>query len=343
MPGVFVSHAAADSAFVNEFVDTVLRLGCDLGPDALFYTSGADTGVPSGTDLLAHVRNSVSGANLVVAILTPVYQTRPVCIAELGAAWAKTDNLFPLLAPGMPRSDLDGVLVGMTVRTMDDSAVLDELADRVALAVGRRPKAATWGQYKEKWLANAQRLAKKLDNVRPLASEDFDRLEADVAGARAALALSEEERAELAAQLDELAKTRPADVVRRIRMPKGETERFTALRIEAKEKLGQLDKIVQDAMFYHAAGRSMPWPDAFEERIKSDWAREAVDDGYLKESDGLLEPDEEFHEIAESVEAVRALDDFLERATPAFVEWFRAEYGKSPDLSKRAVWDVVLS
>src|SRR4051794_22030429 len=101
MPGVFVSHASADSVLVDEFVDTVLRLGCGLGPETLFYTSGADTGVPSGSDLLAHVRSRVSDATLVVAILTPTYQTRSVCVAELGAAWARTGNLFPLLAPNM--------------------------------------------------------------------------------------------------------------------------------------------------------------------------------------------------------------------------------------------------
>lgn len=56
MHRVFVSHASADAELVDKFVDTLLRNGCNLGPDALFYSSGEDTGVPSGEDLIATVR-----------------------------------------------------------------------------------------------------------------------------------------------------------------------------------------------------------------------------------------------------------------------------------------------
>jgi hypothetical protein len=110
MPEVFVSHAAADGALVDPFVDTVLKLGCGLDEAKIFYSSGEDTGLPSGFDLLHHVREEAAEAGLVVAIISPMFETRPVCVAELGAAWSRTGNLFPLAVPGMARTDMEGVL-----------------------------------------------------------------------------------------------------------------------------------------------------------------------------------------------------------------------------------------
>jgi hypothetical protein len=85
-------------------------------------------------------------------MISPTFQTRPFCIAELGAAWSRVDNLFPLLAPGLGRDALDGVMSGVAARSMDDSDALDELYDRIREATGFTSSAATWNQYKTKWL-----------------------------------------------------------------------------------------------------------------------------------------------------------------------------------------------
>ena len=76
MAVVFVSHASADDALTDEFVDTILRNGCGLHPNEIFYSSGADTGVPDGQDLLGYVRDQVGDTGLVITMLTPTFQTR---------------------------------------------------------------------------------------------------------------------------------------------------------------------------------------------------------------------------------------------------------------------------
>jgi len=152
MTRVFISHAAADREFVNAFVDTIVRLGCGVPRDSLFYSSGADTGVPAGEDLNAYVRAQVGDDALVIAVLTPTFQTRPFCIAELGAAWSRAGRLLPLAVPGMARSELDGVLKGMMVRRLDEGSTLDEVHDQIGRALGISTDARTWGQYRDNWL-----------------------------------------------------------------------------------------------------------------------------------------------------------------------------------------------
>lgn len=342
MSGVFISHASADAKLVDEFVDSILRLGCDLGPSELFYSSGADTGVPSGEDLLAHVRTRAGEANLVVAVITPTYQTRPVCVAELGAAWAKAGSLFPLLVPGMPRGDLEGVLSGMLVRYLDDEAALDELHDRILDGKNRQVSARTWGKYKAKWLASVNRLAKGVPQVRTVSEAEVAKLEEHVAELKEALAESEGERAELRDQLDELSETLPADVVKAVRLPKGEKDRYLFYRKAAREALADLNPVVADAIFFHNAGRSMPWPDRFEEPTRHDYAQQASDDGYLSDRDEGLDPNPEFEDVALAIDAVGELSEFLGTSSTAFQAWFRSEYKMPASLDKRAVWTELL-
>ena len=155
---IFISHAAADQPLVDEFVDDIVRLGCAVPSDAICYTSGPDTGVPSGSNLNTYVRDHVASVGLVIALITPTFQTRPYCIAELGAAWSRVGQLFPLCAPGTTGATMDGVLDGMIVRPMDDAGALDELHDRICAVLDQPTGAPTWGKYRAKWLRHVKAL-----------------------------------------------------------------------------------------------------------------------------------------------------------------------------------------
>lgn len=169
MSALFVSHASVDKAFVDEFDDTILRGGCGLKREDIFYSSGSDTGLTSGSDLMHEIRRKAGSAKLMLSVISPTYQSRPVCVAELGAGWATTGNLFPMLVPGLPRDSLAGVLGGLTVRYMDDPAMLDELHDAIAEIVTRRTTTSTWNRYREKWLNTVGDLAKNVPGVTPQA------------------------------------------------------------------------------------------------------------------------------------------------------------------------------
>lgn len=152
MAGIFISHSAADKRIVDAFVDNIIRLGCGVPAGSIFYSSGAGTGVPAGSDLNAYIREVVRDVKLVVAFITPSFQTRPFCIAELGAAWSQVGNLFPLAAPEVGSDDLKGVLSGMLVRQIDDGSALDELHDRIQEVSENTTSTAIWSDAKSKWL-----------------------------------------------------------------------------------------------------------------------------------------------------------------------------------------------
>jgi hypothetical protein len=320
----------------------LIRLGCEVPRKSIFYSSGEDTGVPSGKDLNSYVRQKVADASIVVAIISPAFQTRPFCIAELGAAWSVVGRLFPIAVPGMERPDLEGVLRGLVVKHLDDSAALDELHTRVSEALGDTSPSTTWGQYKAKWLASLDEVVEKLPTVRVVTSDEFERAQSDLAGTQGALSDSEKERRKLEEQVGLLAAAKSPDEVAEIMLPQDEVERFEHLCAEASSSLRKLDRIVTEAMWYDLFEDGMPWPSGFEDRLER--AEEARRDGTLIEnSDERLVPDYDVAAVSRAAEAVDRLRKMLnEETTEEFEKWFYAEYGMNADLRKKALWDKLL-
>jgi hypothetical protein len=343
MAQVFLSHAAADEHLVDPFVDTILKLGCGLDPDEIFYSSGEDTGVPSGLDLLAHVREQVGEAGLVIAIISPIFQTRPVCIAELGAAWSRTGNLFPLAVPGMPRTDMEGVLAGMTVRYLDDSGALDELHVRVGQVAHDISKTTTWGRHKASWLANIAGYIEKLRTPETVTPDELRRALDDLAGMKAALTESETERRKLKARFERFAAATTESERADALLPEDELERFETLTTQAARAVRRLDKVVGDALFFEIAEGSMPWPDAFDDRYRHDEVKKAVQAGDLYEdAEGQLIPDHEIADVASAEDAITKLREMLAGCSEDFDTWFRERFGGPPDLKKRRMWEQLI-
>lgn len=346
MAGVFISHASADKVIVDPFVDDLIRLGCSVPPAQIFYSSGADTGVPSGKDLNAYVREQVGEASLVVAIISPMFQTRPVCVAELGAAWSRVDNLFPIAVPGMDRTDLEGVLVGMLVKCLNDGDVLDELHTRVTKAVGTTTSAQTWNKYRAKWLASVDSYAAQLQTPKLVSPTAFDQLTSELEGTRAALQESEGERRSLEEKLRSVAAAKSADEIAEILLPKDEVERFEALREAAADAVAELPTIVGEAIWCSIFEGGMRRPDYWNDRDRREEAEEAKRDGFLRESSSgdEYEPDDSVKVVDEALRAVRALWRMLdEEITIEFSEWFHEKYGVTTDLSKRLVWNQLIA
>ena len=167
MPGVFISHASADKVLVDPFVDFIIRLGCGVPPASIFYSSGEDTRIPSGRTLNDYIRSELDTVSLVIAVISPAFQARPYCVAELGAAWSHVGKLFPVAIPGMQHTDMDGVLTGLLVRSLSDSSTLDELHDVVSELPGAGSNTKTWGRYKAKWMEKVDEYARKLTSGTP--------------------------------------------------------------------------------------------------------------------------------------------------------------------------------
>ncbi len=311
-----------------------------LDPDDIFYSSGADTGVPDGKDLLAHVRDQVGETGLVIAILTPTFQTRPVCVAELGAAWATTGKLFPLLVPGMKRAELEGVLSTQMVDYMDNEEVLDRLHDRIAEVAGHQPKTATWTRFKQQWLRQLPKILDAGGVPQPLTVTvgEYNALVEERDGLIAAIAEVEDELEKTKQKLDVVAKLKDKQEVKQVTLPTEAVERFELLVEEAKGILSGLhDRYVARAVVATCSdqqGLRAPHDDRWER----DDISALADQGWLVEvGDGIYQASDDFKAHTDAMASVERAIAAAADDDPDFVDWFVDKYEALPNLKNHVI------
>jgi hypothetical protein len=349
-PRVFVSHASADGKYVKSFVEDILLRGAELRSADVFYSSAADMGVKSGEHLMERVRAEAGGSELIVAMVTPMYQTRPVCVAELGAAWAR-GVLFPVLAPGMSRSELEGVLPGLLIKPADDESVLDELADRIR-DLGFRFSLASFGEGKANWKSDLRGGVSPASLPPVPSADEVSRLQQELRNTQTALDSAKRELDEQRQRNDRLRAAKTAAETREADLPTDEYERFEALLTGTKNAVAELggfagaNDVVVDAVWHNTAGQQMYLPSNFEDPDRHDSISAEVKNGRLifDEDTGEISPNADFPAVAHTRDAVVELTDYLDPAlrSEAFLEWFSQQYGTPMDLRMKACWDVVI-
>src|SRR4051812_32026846 len=109
MPGttdarVFVSFASEDKGLADAVV-SLLRLGCNLGDEQVFYTARPGTLVP-GRSFTQAIRSALESSVMSIHLLTPAYYRSKFCLAELGAVWAAGGERIPFVVPPLTVADL---------------------------------------------------------------------------------------------------------------------------------------------------------------------------------------------------------------------------------------------
>lgn len=101
---IFVSHASQNAALAQAFVETLVLGGVDS--DHIFFSSQRGMGIPAGGSVDDVLRSSLNSASLVIELITPTFLTRPVCLMELGGAWARQIPTFPIVVPPLTYQDV---------------------------------------------------------------------------------------------------------------------------------------------------------------------------------------------------------------------------------------------
>lgn len=148
---VFVSHATADAALVRAFVD-FLADGVGVPVEEIFCSSLPEFGIPTGLNFLAYMRDQIDASLIVIMLLSPSYMASPFCQAELGAAWVKAKEVFPIVVPPTTFADVSGVMLGKQAMKIDDDIRYSELRETLANLLNfATVKAMRWDQKRKQF------------------------------------------------------------------------------------------------------------------------------------------------------------------------------------------------
>jgi hypothetical protein len=143
---IFISHAWADRKLADLLRDRLVLGG--IPRERIFYSSSRATGIPSGTDVRAQLRRELQQAGLVIELVSTTFLTRPMCLIELGAAWALEKSTYPIVVPPLTRNQavaqIGDVRMGQLSSDEEIDDVFDELQDRLRSDLGLSTTATAW-------------------------------------------------------------------------------------------------------------------------------------------------------------------------------------------------------
>jgi len=95
---IFISHATKDKLLADALVD-LLETAMEIPSSSIFCSSLDGLGVPSGKDFIQFIKEQIQQPKVVITLLTENYFASEFCLCELGATWAMSHNILPLLVP----------------------------------------------------------------------------------------------------------------------------------------------------------------------------------------------------------------------------------------------------
>ncbi|MBF9236605.1 toll/interleukin-1 receptor domain-containing protein [Hymenobacter sp. BT683] len=131
---VFISHATTDRKYVEELVDLLKLMG--LNRSQIFCTSVRGYGIPLGANFLNEIKAQISNDVLVLFVFSSNFYASPICLAELGAAWALSKQHIPVVIPPFGFSDIKSVLPHTQGLMLNDKLEINELATKVESLFG---------------------------------------------------------------------------------------------------------------------------------------------------------------------------------------------------------------
>lgn len=160
---LFISHSSKDIVLVKRLM-TLFQMGMGIPKEEIFCTSLTGT-LETGKPYIEKTRRVVTECGAVIFCMTEAYLESKFCIAELGAAWACNQQIFPLLGPGMTEHAFANTpLDKVQCLHMDREADLHQLGDDFQQLGLAKVSIAQYGAEVERFLAEERLQEMRIQN-----------------------------------------------------------------------------------------------------------------------------------------------------------------------------------
>jgi hypothetical protein len=184
---IFISHAVKDKALVKEIVD-LIEDGMGVPEEEIFCSSLDGYGIPSGKNFVTYIKEQLIEPKVVVLLLTPAYFESRFCLSELGAAWIKSHEIFPILVPPLRHSDVKDVLLGTQLAKVDDDIRYNDLLSILTARLSFKQKSQTkWDTKRRAFLKAIAPILEKVAGPSVVSADDLRKKENQLAEAEAEL------------------------------------------------------------------------------------------------------------------------------------------------------------
>jgi hypothetical protein len=341
---VFVSHAAKDKPLADALVD-LLETGASIPAKEIFCSSLEGLGIPSGKDFITHIKEQIQHPEVVVLLLSQNYLASQFCLCELGASWAMTHNILPLLVPPLTVGDVKGVLTATQIDRINSTDDLNRFLEAIQAHLSIEINIPRWDVKKNKFLGELGTLLASQPKPEIVPAAEHEALKKQYDNALGAYAAAQDDVERLQAIVAELKKCKDSDGVRKVvrKYEKG-LPAVEAELLQFGNSLEKLPAIAVYVMFREFTGASSKF-DPWSERDAMQEAEKAVENGYL-------DVDEEGFTLNQRDPTIKAVWRKLERLNKYLRSsdvdqetetLFEEENGYELSLSNRRLWEAYMS
>jgi hypothetical protein len=139
---IFVSHSAIDLDVAKALV-YLLRTALHLPSPRIRCTSVDGNRLPVGVDTAETLRTEILAAEAFIGIVTPASARSSYVLFELGARWGADRFIAPVIARGLPHSQLPGPLTQLNALDLTSAAQVHQLLENLSTKLDIRLEPAS--------------------------------------------------------------------------------------------------------------------------------------------------------------------------------------------------------
>jgi len=141
---VFISHSNKDKEVVTSFIQILEVIG--IKPEHIFCTSLEGYGTGLGNNFIEEIEARLDEDVLVFFMLSDNFYKSPMCLIEMGAAWAKTKSQISVAITPFDLGKIQGVFKHFQGIQIDNELHYDMLKETLETKFGLEPKRPlVWG------------------------------------------------------------------------------------------------------------------------------------------------------------------------------------------------------
>jgi hypothetical protein len=335
---IFVSHAAADKEIADAVVD-LLNTAMNIDVTAkVFCSSIAETGIKPGSDFTQFIKEQIQKPKIVILLISQNYLASQFCLAEVGACWAMSHEIVPLLVPPVVFADMKAVLAGKQALKIDNPADWNTVLESFKTALGINPNSNRWERKRDEAITRIRRLIPKQKPPVTVTIARYQELEKKLSDANEEIDELEEKVTQLASLNEKLKKLKaPKDVAQVELDSLPDAKKLKTLSSTARTSLDGLPSVVRTALFYYFRSEPMPLPgdDGTRQDIEAAVSRELLQEA----DDGGVEINDEAPKIKRAIHALKALQRFVTTASPDLSHAYAQEHDHELSFTSLDFWE----
>lgn len=328
----------------DKLVD-LIETGIGIGSNEIFCSSLEGMGIPSGSNFVTFIKDQITSPKVVILLLTQSYYRSLFCVCEMGASWALSHKIIPILVPPLQYTDMKAVLNGIQALNINNTNDLNQMRDELVEKLTVKGNAfAKWEVKRDQFLENIKSISEP--NIDPTVDyKKFTELSDRYSEAVQEFKNYEEKLAAKDKIIEELKKLKDVEEVKELlNNSLNDFELLNKLISECEEKLSALPNIVKEAVFKFYRGEKLSRPGFGEEYIREEINR-AIENDYLSDNHSEIQINREDPKISRAIKSLDNLKTYIEEKNSndkEFCDNYEQKYDHQVNFISKRFWTTHL-